>query len=153
MSSTGAVTSVSPALGNPDTSVCICRNCFVAGSAEGGVGGACDLCVDPDRDGFSNGPQWTAIGCIQAQNPQWFVGQILGWATILGAGIAFIIAAISGIQITLAQGDPKKIAAARDHLVAAISGLLLIIFSIFLVNLLGINILGLGGLGFPAMNP
>lgn len=105
---------------------------------------------------------WTAIGCVNAGFPGGgpglagpnlglgggvggiegtFIGQILGWATILGAGIAFLMAVFGGFQITTAAGDPKRVKAAQEMITAAIMGLLLIVFSIFLLNLIGFNVL------------
>lgn len=90
---------------------------------------------------------WTALGCLDAGTPNNFIGQILGWATILGGGIAFLMAVFAGIQITTAAGDPKRVKSGQELLTSALSGLLLIIFSIFLMNIVGIKILGLGSLG------
>lgn len=98
----------------------------------------------------------TAIGCLLAHNPNQFIGQLLGWAVIVGAGIAFLLIVFAGFQIATAAGDPKRVQAAKELMTSAISGLLLIIFSIFLLNLLGLNILKLGGPGglqsFPNQN-
>lgn len=95
----------------------------------------------------------TAIGCLRADNPNFMIGQILGWGVIVGAGIAFLLIAFAGFQITTAAGDPKRVQAARELLTSAISGLLLIIFSIFLLNLIGLNILNLNPFGLPMGNP
>lgn len=89
----------------------------------------------------------TAIGCLFAHNPNQMIGQLLGWAVIVGAGIAFLLIVYAGFQISTAAGDPKRVQAARELLTSAISGLLLIIFSIVLLKVIGINILNLGTLG------
>ena len=96
---------------------------------------------------------WTAIGCLEAGNPTHFIGQILGWSTIVGAGIAFLLIVFGGFQITTAAGDPKRVKAAQELITAAIGGLLLIIFSIFLLNLIGIKVLNLGPGGLNLINP
>lgn len=90
----------------------------------------------------------TALGCLAAGNPTKMVSQLLGWGAIVGAGIAFLMIVFAGIQIVLAGGDPKKIQAARELITSAITGLILIIFSVFLINLIGVDILGLSKLGF-----
>ncbi len=90
----------------------------------------------------------TAFGCLAAGNPAKMVSQLLGWGAIVGAGIAFLMIVGAGIQIVLAGGDPKKIQAARELITSAITGLILIIFSVFLINLIGVDILGLSKLGF-----
>jgi hypothetical protein len=87
----------------------------------------------------------TAIGCLVAGNPKEFVSQILGWAVVVGIGVSFLMIIFSGFQITTASGDPKRVKAAQELLTAAISGLLLIVFSIILLNFIGFTILRLPG--------
>lgn len=89
----------------------------------------------------------TAIGCLAAGDPTLLIGQLLGWGTVVGGGIAFLMIIFAGFQMVTASGDPKRVKAAQELMTSAISGLLLIIFSIFLLNLIGIKILGLGTLG------
>lgn len=109
----------------------------------------------PDPDSFEKcddcmkaGHVWTSLGCIKAADPYAFVGQIITWATILGAGLATAIIGFQGLQIVMAGDDPKKVKAAQEAITAAISGLLLIVFSIMLMNILGIKVLDLANLGF-----
>lgn len=95
----------------------------------------CGNCVNGDPKNV-----WTAIGCLRAGEPKDLLGQILGWAVIVGGFIAFMMIVYSGFQITTAAGDPKRVQAAQQTLVSAISGLLLIIFSIILLNFVGLNL-------------
>ena len=126
-------------------------NDFPAGSNERTQ---CEDCVSGGALGAAPGTSvWTAIGCLEAGNPTHFIGQILGWSTIVGSGIAFLLIVFGGFQITTAAGDPKRVKAAQELITAAIMGLLLIIFSIFLLNLIGIRILGLQFLGLFSPNP
>lgn len=90
----------------------------------------------------------TALGCLAAGNPAKMVSQLLGWGAIVGAGIAFLMIVFAGIQIVLAGGDPKKVQAARELITSAIAGLFLIIFSVLLLNFIGVKILGLNSFGF-----
>jgi hypothetical protein len=102
-----------------------------------------------------NDPQFinTAIGCIKAGDPLALIGQILGWSTILGGLIAFFLTVYGGFQVMLAEGDAKRVKAGQEIITSAIMGLMLIVFSIFLLNFLGFKILNLGGLGLPAARP
>jgi len=52
-----------------------------------------------------------------------------------------------GFQIILSGGNPDKIKAGKEIIVAALSGLLLIIFSVLILRIIGYNILGLPGFG------
>jgi uncharacterized protein (DUF2345 family) len=49
----------------------------------------------------------------------------------------------AGFQILTSSGDPKKLSAGQELLTSAVSGLILIVFSIFALRLIGVNILGL----------
>jgi hypothetical protein len=90
----------------------------------------------------------TALGCFMAGNPTQAVSQILGWSIVVGGGVAFLLIIYSGFQISTAQGDPKKMQAASELLTSAVSGLILIIFSIVILNVIGVSILGLDKFGF-----
>lgn len=88
----------------------------------------------------------TAIGCIPT-DPQGFISKFLGFGVGIGGGIAFLLILFGGLQILTSAGNPEKMNAGRELVSAAISGLLLIIFSVFLLRLIGYNILGLPGFG------
>ncbi|MDP1743809.1 MAG: pilin [Candidatus Amesbacteria bacterium] len=109
----------------------------------------------PDPDSFEKcddcmkeGHVWTSLGCIKAADPYAFVGQIITWAVVLGAGLATAIIGFQGLQIVMSGDDPKKVKASQEAITAAISGLLLIVFSIMLMNILGIKVLNITNLGF-----
>lgn len=87
----------------------------------------------------------TAIGCLMAGDPKQLISQLLGWGVSVGGGIAFLMIVFAGFQMTTASGDPKKVQAAKELLVSALSGLVLIVFSLVLLNFLGVGILKLPG--------
>lgn len=87
----------------------------------------------------------TAIGCIPVQNPQEFVAWVLRWAIGIVGGIAFLLIVKAGFEILTSSGSPDKIKAGQEQLTAAISGLLLILFSVFLLKLIGLNIFQIPG--------
>jgi len=89
----------------------------------------------------------TAIGCIPASSSDRFIEWVLRWSFGIGGGIAFLLIIISGFQIITSSGDPKKIQTGRELLTAAISGLILLIFSVFILRLIGVDILGIPGFG------
>jgi 3-phosphoglycerate kinase len=65
------------------------------------------------------------------------------WLLGIGGGIAFIMILAAGFQILTSSGDPKRLSTGQELLTSAVSGLILIIFSIFILRLIGVNILGL----------
>ena len=89
----------------------------------------------------------TAIGCIPFEDPNAFIGFFLKWAIGIASGVAFILIVYAGFIIMTSTGDPKKLQAGRELLTAAIAGLLLLIFSVFLLKIIGVDILKLPGLG------
>ncbi|MBI4029504.1 MAG: hypothetical protein HY376_04035 [Candidatus Blackburnbacteria bacterium] len=91
----------------------------------------------------------TALGCIPVGDQNSFVGWFLKWALGIAGGIAFLLIIFAGFQIMSSTGNPDKIQSGKELLNAAISGLILIIFSVFLLKLIGVDILGLPGFGTP----
>jgi len=100
----------------------------------------------------------TAIGCVPLEiglfgsgdrnaGTQAFTSFVLRWATGLGGGIAFILIVYAGFMITTSAGDPKRLQAGKELLTAAISGLLMLIFAIFILRIIGVDILGLENVG------
>jgi len=91
----------------------------------------------------------TAIGCINALGDQnQFLGQILQWAVGIGGGIAFLLIVYAGFMVMTAAGNPERLKAGQELLTSAVSGLILLIFSIFVLRFIGIDILKLGQFGF-----
>jgi uncharacterized membrane protein YhaH (DUF805 family) len=89
----------------------------------------------------------TAIGCIPIGNRNEFLIFILRWAIGIAAGVSFLLIVYSGFTIMTAGGDKRKVEAGRELLTAAVSGILLIIFSVFILDFIGIRILKIPGLG------
>ncbi len=90
----------------------------------------------------------TAIGCLIAGDPKKLIGDLLGWGSIVGGGIAFLMIIFAGFQIATATGDPKRVKAGQELITSAISGLILIVLSVILLNFIGVSVLGLSSLGF-----
>lgn len=89
----------------------------------------------------------TAIGCIPIQDTNSFLGFILKWAIGIGGGIAFLLIVYAGFMIMTSSGNPERIKAGQELLTSAIAGLILLIFSIFILKIIGVDILGIPGFG------
>lgn len=97
---------------------------------------------------FDGGGAWTAFGCVgEGGNPSNFISRFLELGIGIGGGIAFLLILVSGFQTMTSVGNPEKLHAAKELLGGAISGLLLIIFSIFILRVIGVDILGIPGFG------
>ena len=86
----------------------------------------------------------TALGCIYTE-PSTFVKSLLRLAIGIGGGIAFLLMIFGGFQIILSGGNPEKVKAGKEMITSAIAGLLLIIFSIFILRVIGYDILAIPG--------
>ncbi len=61
----------------------------------------------------------------------------------IAGGAAFLLIVVAGFQIITSSGDPKRLQAGKELLTAAIAGLVLLIFSLFILRLIGVDVLGI----------
>jgi hypothetical protein len=87
----------------------------------------------------------TAIGCIPLNSTTALAAFLLRWGIGIGAGLSFLLIIFSGFQITTSAGKPQQLQGGKDLLTAAIAGLIMLIFSVFLLQLIGVQILHLPG--------
>lgn len=90
----------------------------------------------------------TAIGCIPVETTNAFMGWALGWAIGVGGGIAFLLIVYASFLVMTSQGVPDRLKAGQELLTSAISGLIMLIFSVFILRFIGVDILGLKAFGF-----
>ncbi len=115
-------------------------NCVVASTsapAPGTTTNVCGSCAncDPANPKVVS----TALGCIPT-DPSQFIGTILGIGMGIGGGIAFLLILFGGFQILTSAGNPEQLNAGKELVTSAITGLLIIIFSIFILQLIGVTI-------------
>ena len=67
----------------------------------------------------------------------YFLKNIINAAFILAAAIAVILIILSGIRLLVSGGDPEKVARARKSLTFTIIGLVIILLSFVIINLIG----------------
>ena len=89
----------------------------------------------------------TAIGCVPIGNTESFVGFILGWGIGVGGGIAFLLLIYAGFMIITSTGNPERVAAGQELLTSALAGIIMLIFSVFILRVIGIDILRLPEFG------
>lgn len=90
----------------------------------------------------------TALGCIstKADGTGGFFESIIRIAVGLGGGLALVLMLFGVFIVTTSAGIPDKLKEGSEIITSAIAGLIFILLSVFLLNLIGINILGLPGL-------
>lgn len=86
----------------------------------------------------------TALGCIPVDMGQ-FITWLLPFLFGIAGGISFLLMVYGFILITMSKGDPKAVQGAKETITSAITGLLLSIFSIFILRLIVSGILKLPG--------
>jgi hypothetical protein len=101
---------------------------------------ACNTCAAENN----NTGVWTAIGCITT-DPNDLLGTILRLGLGLAGGIAFLLILFGGLQIMTSAGNPEQLNAGRELVTSAIIGLILVLFSIFLLQFIGVTIIGIPG--------
>lgn len=92
----------------------------------------------------------TAIGCINADGiggDKGIVSQIFKLGTGIAGGIAFLLILFGGFQIMTSTGNPEKLNEGKELIASAITGLLMILFSVFLLTFIGVNLLCIPGFG------
>ncbi len=104
-----------------------------------------DSCVscanDPDKG------VWTALGCIYTERSAFLSKTLFGWGLGLAGIVSFLCLIYSAIQLQISRGDPEKVKNARERATACLVGLLVIIFSVLILRILGVAIIGIPGFG------
>lgn len=86
----------------------------------------------------------TGIGNIST-NPAGLVGSIFGILLSLSGSLAILLIVYGGYRMMSSQGNPEKVQAARETIVSAIVGLLFTIFSLVILEIIGVDILHIPG--------
>ena len=103
---------------------------------------AADPFCPPPNDTSIN----TALGCIPTE-PGALFGKFFSFGIGIAGGIAFLLILFGGFQILVSAGNPEQMAAGKELVSSAIAGLLLVIFSVFLLRIIGVDILGIPNFG------
>lgn len=102
------------------------------------------ISCDPTTGGKGTGGILTAIGCVPTE-PKALIQGLLKVILAGAGGIALLIMSIAAIRMITSRGDAEALKQAQGQFYAAITGLLFIIFSIFLLKVIGVNILAIPG--------
>lgn len=83
---------------------------------------------------------WTAVGCVPT-DPVGLIQTLIKIGLLIGGGIALLIILAGAFTLTVSQGDPKKTSEAKEMITSAIIGLIFIIFSVAILQFIGVQIL------------
>lgn len=87
----------------------------------------------------------TALGLSFPTDPAGFIRVLLGILLSVSGMVAVALIIRSGYQYMTSRGNPDTIQEARDRLTSAIVGLLFIIFSLVILQVIGVDILRIPG--------
>ncbi|MFH0863762.1 MAG: hypothetical protein V1858_01585 [Candidatus Gottesmanbacteria bacterium] len=101
---------------------------------------SCENCLKQDNKTY------TALGCLPT-DPSAFIGWFLTAAIGIAGGIAFLLIIYGGFKVLTSAGNPENLNEGKDIIIAAIAGVLMIVFSVLLLKIIGTDILKIPGFG------
>lgn len=101
-----------------------------------------DRCIEC----FEAGGVWTAIGCVP-QTSEGIISTIMEIGLIMAGAITLIMILVGAFMLSTSQGDPKKTQEAKELITSAIIGLLFIIFSVTILQFIGVSVIKIPGFG------
>jgi hypothetical protein len=99
----------------------------------------CEQCLQ-------GGGIWTAIGCVE-HSAQGITDNLLKVGLGIAGGLALLMILVAAFEFSVSQGDPKLTNEAKERLQAAVIGLLFIVFSVTILQFMGVTILHIPGFG------
>ncbi len=87
----------------------------------------------------------TGIGIDIGTSPREFVKSIFSLILGISGGIALLLIIYSGYMLMVSRAKPEALQAAQDQLIAAVVGLVFIIFSLVVLQVIGVDILKIPG--------
>lgn len=86
----------------------------------------------------------TALGCVST-DPQQLILALLRLVSYASGGIALLLMAIGAIQMIASAGSPEALKEGQQRFTSAVIGLLFILFSVLLLQIIGVDLLDLPG--------
>jgi len=90
---------------------------------------------------------WTGLGCLSLDIKTLISSFILTTGIGIGGGFALLCIIYSAFMMQSSQGNPEKLKKAQEMITSCIMGLMLIIFSVLIMKIIGVNILRIPGFG------
>lgn len=104
----------------------------------------CLECVRGKGDAVN---MWTSIGCVPTSLGAFIQQTLLGWSLGVAGLSALLCIIYAAFLMQTSSGNPEKTKKAQELITSCIVGLLLIIFSVYILKLIGVDILRLPGFG------
>ncbi len=118
-----------------------------AGASTANEYNQCEACAKQSFGTYGKvGGVWTAVGCIPISSTQ-LITSVIKLGLGIAGGVALIMILAAGLMFSTSQGEPKKAGEARDLMTSAVVGLVFIIFSVAILQFIGVNLLQIPGFG------
>jgi hypothetical protein len=86
----------------------------------------------------------TAVGCISS-NPVTLAQQLITYILGFAGGVALLMMIIGAFEMVTSAGNPDSLKAGQERFVAAIIGLVFVVFAVTLMQIIGTDILDIPG--------
>jgi len=93
----------------------------------------------------NGGGVWSGVGCVYTDVKDFIEKTIFRLGIGLAGGLALLCIVYAAFMMQSSQGNPEKLKKAQELITSCIMGLMLIIFSVFILRLMGVNILKIPG--------
>lgn len=93
------------------------------------------------------GGLWTSLGCFSGNLSEFISQKILGTGVGIAGGISLLCIMFAAFQMQTSSGNAEKVKKAQELLTNCITGLMIIIFSILILKIIGVDILRLPNFG------
>ncbi len=110
----------------------------------GGERSSCENCLNGSGPGGYVGV-WTSIGCVSSNIGGFIQNTMLTWGIGFAGGISLLCIMYAAFMMQTSSGNPEKIKKAQQLMTSCIMGLMLILFSVFILRLIGVTILKIPG--------
>jgi hypothetical protein len=108
----------------------------------------CSACLYNTDGSEKKGSYYTVLGCFQTdQSGAPFMQSVLQIVFGIAGGIASVSVLVGIVIIITSSGIPSRIQLGKDIITSSIVGLLLILFSVFILRAIGLEILKIPGVG------
>lgn len=104
---------------------------------------ACENCYKADDDQKNI---WTAVGCID-NKPTNMISSIIYVFIGLVGGISLLRILAASLVFVTSQGDVKKVSDAKEMITSSVIGIIVVIFSVTILQFIGSDILKIPGFG------
>ncbi len=95
---------------------------------------------------FTSEGIWTAVGCVPS-NPESIIKMVVSVGLAVGGGVVLIMILVGSFMLSVSQGDPNKTKEAKEIITSAVIGLLFVIFSVTILQFIGVSVLKIPGFG------